>query len=362
MSQVGRISGPLLEANLLRDNDLAFETDLLYFDITNNRIGVKTDAPSHDADIVGTTKINNAVVNTTALFDNVYFNSNGTISSYSGPVVVAPQGADPYLEFNRLNTDKLSIKGNLIKSYEEPNGDIVLRASGTGEVIFEDNTTVQGNLETTGDISINGNLASVGNIIVGDSIYDVVVVVPDFTQSLIPGVDNFWSLGIDANDSAQRRWAEVYVADVYFDQTPNPDQLIISDQLLIDGNTRTLTTLQSNDTLLLNSDSGIIDTESVRFQNNTITNLDNTPLTLTSTGIGYVKFTGTAGVAIPYGTNAERPITWGVAEAGATRWNTELGYLECWDGSTWIISTGPGVEITEAQMEELGHIYTLMLG
>ena len=36
---VGRISGPLLKANLLRNGvDLAFETDLLYLDVNNNRI------------------------------------------------------------------------------------------------------------------------------------------------------------------------------------------------------------------------------------------------------------------------------------------------------------------------------------
>lgn len=40
---VGRISGPLLAKNLLRDGvNLAFETDLLYLDVTNGRIGINT--------------------------------------------------------------------------------------------------------------------------------------------------------------------------------------------------------------------------------------------------------------------------------------------------------------------------------
>ena len=40
---VGRISGPLLSKNLLRDGvDLAFETDLLYLDVTTGRIGINT--------------------------------------------------------------------------------------------------------------------------------------------------------------------------------------------------------------------------------------------------------------------------------------------------------------------------------
>ena len=53
---IGRISGPLLKANLLRDGvDLSFETDLLYLDVNNMRIGVNTDSPTHDLQVSGTT-------------------------------------------------------------------------------------------------------------------------------------------------------------------------------------------------------------------------------------------------------------------------------------------------------------------
>ena len=45
---VGRISGPLLKSNLIRNGiDLAFETDLLYLDVTSQRIGIKTTTPTH---------------------------------------------------------------------------------------------------------------------------------------------------------------------------------------------------------------------------------------------------------------------------------------------------------------------------
>ncbi len=49
---VGRISGPLLKENLIRNGvDLAFETDLLYLDVNNQRIGVKTATPEHEVDV-----------------------------------------------------------------------------------------------------------------------------------------------------------------------------------------------------------------------------------------------------------------------------------------------------------------------
>ena len=65
MSQVGRISGPLLQANLERNGaDLAFRNDLnttqlLYLDVTTNKIGVNNPTPSRNLDILGTTQTTN---------------------------------------------------------------------------------------------------------------------------------------------------------------------------------------------------------------------------------------------------------------------------------------------------------------
>jgi hypothetical protein len=54
---IGRISGPLLKANLLREGvDLAFETDLLYLDVNTLRIGIKSDAPAYELDVNGTVR------------------------------------------------------------------------------------------------------------------------------------------------------------------------------------------------------------------------------------------------------------------------------------------------------------------
>ena len=66
---VGRISGPLLARNLLRDGvDLAFETDLLYLDVTNGRVGIKTDFPSYELDVDGTGRLQYLIVNNSSTF------------------------------------------------------------------------------------------------------------------------------------------------------------------------------------------------------------------------------------------------------------------------------------------------------
>ena len=55
---INRISGDILESNLIRSSDLAFNTNLLYVDVANGRIGVKTDSPGNFAlDVNGDTRV-----------------------------------------------------------------------------------------------------------------------------------------------------------------------------------------------------------------------------------------------------------------------------------------------------------------
>lgn len=51
---IGRISGPMLFANLERQGlNLAVEGNLIYFDVNRRKIGINTDAPEHDLHIEG---------------------------------------------------------------------------------------------------------------------------------------------------------------------------------------------------------------------------------------------------------------------------------------------------------------------
>tara|TARA_Y100000592_G_scaffold71489_1_gene111287 strand:- start:6170 stop:9880 length:3711 start_codon:yes stop_codon:yes gene_type:complete len=55
---ITKISGELLESNLIRNQDLAFNSNLLYVDVSNGRIGIKTDSPGNFAlDVNGNTRI-----------------------------------------------------------------------------------------------------------------------------------------------------------------------------------------------------------------------------------------------------------------------------------------------------------------
>jgi hypothetical protein len=211
-----------------------------------------------------------------------------------------------------------------------------------------------------------GNLTSLGTVIVGDSPIDTVTISPDFTQSIIPGDDATYALGADAGDSSPRRWTELHAPQWQGISTgawPGSGLVspfvTVSSQLTLNGNINKISAIQSNEDVFLNPNTGITDIENIQWQINNITNLSNTALTIVGTGIGYYQFAGTNGMVIPAGDSSQRRAS---PEVGETRWNTDEGYLECYDGTVWAVSTGGGIEVTVEIMEDLGHAYTLMLG
>jgi len=83
MSQEGRIGGPLLAQNLLRNGtDLAFETSLLYFNVTGKYVGINTQGPSSDLTI-GTVKNNGAATTSTIRTTNLIVPITSTIGNFT---------------------------------------------------------------------------------------------------------------------------------------------------------------------------------------------------------------------------------------------------------------------------------------
>jgi hypothetical protein len=392
MSQLGRIGGQVLTDNLLRSGvDLAFETDLLYLKVSPvitgvslnedsdpnlgkagstsspfTAIGINTDVPIYDFDVNSNFTTNDLTVVTQLAVGNLRLNSPQTITTSVGGIDVYINGGGEIFH-DRLVTDNLVLDGNLISSLS--NSNIVLDpngASGTVELIA--NTNITGNLAVSGNINIGGNLSSQGTLTFGDNqTFDTVTINTDFTQSIIPGDDLAYAMGADAGDSSVRRWSQAHAPDwtnittgAWPGSGLRPQSVIISEQLYLDGVINKISATQSNDDVRLMPFTGITRIESTQWQDNSITNLLNTPLTFASTaGIGYLRLMGDNGFVIPSGDNSQRRASPEVAE---TRWNTEEGYLECYDGTVWAVSTGGGIDVDVPIMEDLGHAYTLMLG
>jgi hypothetical protein len=131
------------------------------------------------------------------------------------------------------------------------------------------------------------------------------------------------------------------------------------DDINADGNT--ISTNVTNSNLELNANgTGKVIIDDLEFSGNTITNTSaNSALKLASTGIGYPKFNGTGAIKVPSGTTAERPVS---PVLGQTRHNTDLDILETWTGTQWQNSAGEFDAVSEAEMDDISLIQTLIYG
>lgn len=364
MSELGRIGGQALTDNLLRSGvDLAFETDLLYFDVVDRKISINQTPPIYDLDVNSDVRTNDLTIVDTANLDNIKLVAPNSITTTVGGIDIYPFGLGEIFH-DKLITANLMLDGNLISSFSDSN--IVLDPNGSGTVELLADTNITGDLAVSGNINLDGDLTGLGQLVLGDRIIDTVTVNTDFTQSIIPGDDITYTLGWDAGDSSPRRWAQLhspewrYITNGTWEGSGiHPLSVDISYQTTLDGVNNKISAVQSNEDILLSPDTGIIYIERTKWENNEITNLNDTPLTIASTGTGYYKFNGSDAIVIPFGTDADRRLS---PELGETRWNSDLGYLECFDGSIWVISTGGGEEVTTEIMEDLGNVYTLILG
>ena len=201
---IGRISGQLLKSNLLRAGEnLAFETDLLYLDVINSRIGIKTSTPNADLDINGTIR------STTAQVDDYLnvgtLNFNGSTINSSGTLNFTAAAGQATVYHSKLQIDDLQIAGNTI-STTASNSPIELNPNGSGSIELLADTSVTGNLAVTGNISATGNVTIGGNIIIGDSLTDTVTINASIKSSLIPETDILYNIG-----SPTYRWNNAYL-------------------------------------------------------------------------------------------------------------------------------------------------------
>ena len=183
---VGRISGPLLKSNLVRNGiDLAFETDLLYLDVNNQRIGIKTSSPQHELDVNGTTRTSNLRVTNQANLGDITVQGN-TISTDQNILNLGT--LDTVVYHNKLRVDSVDIEGNTI-STNSSNANLELSANGTGTVEVLNDMNVSGNLHATGNISADGNIT------LGDEDTDTVTFNAKVASNIIPDTDDEYTLG-----------------------------------------------------------------------------------------------------------------------------------------------------------------------
>ena len=212
---VGRISGPLLKANLLRDGvDLAFETDLLYLDVQNGRVGIKTSSPQYDLDVgtpTGTIRTTNLKVTTQADIATFTIDSD-TISSSSGTINLEPSGVNPVVYQGKIKTGNLQLSTNLIETLGT-NTDLNITTTGSGVTNVNSDMLVNGDLHATGNITADGNITFGEGPQVQGSGDDTVTFVAEIASNVIPDVTNNYDLGSDPT-AGGKAWRNAYIHNV----------------------------------------------------------------------------------------------------------------------------------------------------
>lgn len=241
-AELGRISGPLLAENLLRQGaDLAFETNLLYLDVINGRIGIHTDTPSNTLTVVGTSHGPTIQVNTQANIANLaIFNNRIQAPSGDGKIYFRPnQATNPTIVANELRTDNLKFSNSAVTSLVN-NDNINFTANGTGKVIFNTlKVNVNGNLHATGDITWDGN------IIIGDSDADNIVFTAEIGSDIVPTYHNTYDLG-----TSTKRWNTLYTTNVAIDSLGTSTGVVNNVNLLLTQGHTIYVSVNGNDTYL----------------------------------------------------------------------------------------------------------------
>jgi hypothetical protein len=348
---IGRISGQLLKSNLLRAGEnLAFETDLLYLDVVNSRIGIKTSAPTVDLDVNGHTRSTNLTVDTQLNVGDLHFTGN-TITSDSGTINFAAAAGEATVYHSRLQIDDLQLQGNII-STTVSNSSIEIDPNGTGTVNIIANTNITGDLVVSGNVNATGNVVIGGNIQIGDALTDNIVINASIRSDLVPETDNTYDLG-----SPTFRWRAIYVNDFYTTAL-NVPTLDIGNLMFRDNEITTTTGL---DLYIDGNGAGGVRLGNFRIVDNVITNVSTNAITqITQTGTGYFKIQGTNGFVPPRGDDAQRPTAYAVL--GMTRYNINSKALEIWDGFTWASPAGASGAVSEIQANDISAAFAIALG
>jgi hypothetical protein len=394
---IGRITGPMLSANLTRSGtDLAFETNLLALDVTNSRVGIGTASPATTLHVSatdalrlpsGTTGqrpgspangdiryntttsqlegyVNGAYANLASGTQLVDADSDTSVDveptsdvdevhiSTGGDQTAIFRSATTQLGVTQLSNTATTITGLVT------NGDITLTPNGTGQV------AISSNMEVTGNLTVNGTTTTIDSttLVIEDPLIQLAKnnsggAANTFDQGL------FFNRGSDDNvsflwDESEDQFALAVTSgedgttagnvtiDSYADLRAKDITCTDIDGIL-GSNTAaaaTVTTLTASGNVELDGGNVTINESSAsvdfRVESNGNTHAifvdgseDHVGIKTSSPAYDLDAGSSTDALRVPVGTTAQRP----TAANGIIRFNSTTGKYEgCSDGSTFI--------------------------
>jgi hypothetical protein len=355
--ELGRISGPLLSADLRRNGvNLAVDTDKLYLNVVNKYVGFGTNTPTRTLTAPGNSRfartnfaLSDLIVTTQADIGNLTFNDTDKIQNFTNNnITISPAAGDQLITFNGLgSTGYFAFLNNSLTGTTNTE----INISPTGKTIVNSSMNIDGSLHAVGNITFDGNIT------LGNDDTDNITFAADVSSDLIPQLQtgvisgNSDQLTTETGDvllteddqnlftdsistpyvyslgSGAKKWSNAYaqnltVTDLY--STTATAGTWTQNGLTITTNSVSAGTGTLNITI---SGTGKVNLHNkVYIKDNTIThNNAIVPLEIGATGVGYTKFGGTRGLVIPKGTTLQRPAA---AELGTMRYNSDVNYIE----------------------------------
>jgi hypothetical protein len=296
---IGRISGPMLRANLERQGvDLSIETDLLYVDVNNNRIGINQAVPTKSLQVDNVTIENNQIRSVSGDLDLGAI-ADITITGGSNGYYLKTDGSGN-LSFAEVVTNFTISDGSVTDTF---NTGETLTFSGTAPIT----TSVSNN-----QITFAANNATTSTVGVASFDSNDFSVTSGAVSIKTSGVSNTQLAGSISNDK------------------------LVNSSLTIGSDSISLGSTQTD----LNGITSL-DVDNITVDGNTISSTDtNGNITIDPDGTGQLVIVGNNAVTIPTGTTAQRP----TGSTGDIRINTTTGNFEYYDGSSWqVIAPSTGI-------------------
>jgi energy-converting hydrogenase Eha subunit B len=354
----------MLYSNLERQGvDLAVEGNLLYVDVTQSRIGVKTSSPDAELQVVGQSHLGNIVVT-----GNVISSTTGHVNLGSTANVVITGGSADYVlvtdGHGNLRWDEISnldqtwgnlfFSGNQI-SITEIDGNLELAANGSGYVVASNNlyapNVIAGNVDA---VYFNGNIRSAEIVAAGNI--------------TAPNVESTFYGNLFGNVFGTNSTFTGNVAADYFNGNVRSNNIIATGNVAaqyfvgdLSGNI--VGALQGNVTGNISGSNAVFTGNiSANWFNGNITGSSSNFTTANAAAFygniftqqvtssagdlhlsaatdnpnNIIRFDSVSAFDIPSGTTDQRPPT---PDYGYVRYNTDLGTIEWWGGSTWVPGT-----------------------
>ena len=380
-------SNPTINTPGLSSTSLYFSNNNITTTVTNDPINITPDGVNG-----GITSVV-ASVDVSAIYGRTLTvvqsgGSNATI--YFGPGAVIGTNA------NIVTSGNGYIPGLATVTYSSItyNVNIVSVVTTGGDINFANDI---GNVAVTVNASLHatGNITFDGNIQLGDNVSDRITFVAEVNSDLLPVATQYLTLpsanrllaqsgnlfaGIDDESlffvkpttpqysytplydlgSSSLNWGNVWATSL--SATASTAGNITASTANIGNISITNNTInnQLNDIVFNPAGTGQVKFNSTQYIiGGNIQNASNGEFTLNGTGFGYIKFSGANGVVFPIGSTATRPAS---RPTGTFRFNTDLGYGELWNGTSWIPVGGAADVLTQPQVTDVVYAWDLILG